>query len=279
MTAARVSAAVAVVSDGSALSTGHDRLPLLPALGGCAALLRELAGLDAIALPVAAADARQLAASLRSLPVDIGAIALLRTDPARARAAQQALRAAGCVPVVTEQDTTTVALTAALLTALRRTDTPPRASRVVVAGAARVPGLTRLLMAAGVGDIVSWDTTDAVAFPLSRIARGATAVIDLVDRAAALAHSASWHDPVTVIAPDGESPLLALPGLLTAAVSAPAPLRDGGEDVEVELAMACVRVLMEATPPDRLLPELSTPGLSAAVARAALATVENRQRQ
>src|SRR5204863_343141 len=77
------------------------------------------------------------------------------------------------IPIVTEEDTLGIALAAAALVTLRRGGIALADARVVVAGADKVPLLTLLLMAAGVGDIASWTTVDAEGFPLSGVARDA----------------------------------------------------------------------------------------------------------
>lgn len=123
-----------------------------------------MTGLRAVPLSVHAQDAGQLAARLGELPDDIGAIYLTHTDPVRARAAQRSVHEAGGVAVVTEQDSTAVALSAVLLTVLARVDRAPRSSQVVIAGAQSMPLLADLLMAAGIGDIISWNPADRTGF-------------------------------------------------------------------------------------------------------------------
>lgn len=262
----RVAAAVAVVSDGSGLrhrGRAVDPASVYPVLADYAELIHDLTGLPAHPLTATATDADHLAASLRGLPADIGAIALTHTDPARARAAQQTLRAVGGLPVVTDEDTTAIALAAAMLTSLARAGSTPSASKVVIAGAEHMPGLCVLLMAVGVGDIVSWREADAHVYPLHRVVHGAGIVIDLLGAARELTEAAGRSRP-TVIAPDDPAiHLLALPGLLSAVVRTSEPVLD------VSLYRVCALALAASTPRDRLLPDLADPAVTANIAHAA----------
>lgn len=123
--------------------------------------------------------------------------------------------------VVTDRAMTT---TAALLTALRCRGLSPGRSRVVIAGAATMPELRPLLLAAGVGCVTSWDRRDAVMFPLRWITRNAEAVVDLLGCSRELAEAASDHPELIIIFPDQTSwTRLALPGLLRAAATAQDP--------------------------------------------------------
>jgi malic enzyme len=256
----RVAGAVAVVSDGSGLrhrGRTADPASVHSVLAEYTELIHDLTGLPAHPLMVTATDDDHLAASLRGLPADIGAIALTHTDPARARAAQQTLRAVGGLPVVTDEDTTAIALAAAVLTSLARAGSTPLASKVVIAGAEHLPGMCALLMAVGIGDIVSWREADAHVYPLYRVVHGADVVIDLLGAARELTGA-------TVITPDDPAGrLLALPGLLSAVVQTPVPVLD------VSLYRVCALALAASTPRDRLLPDLADPAVTDNIAHAA----------
>jgi hypothetical protein len=92
-----------------------------------AAGLSARAGVPVWAAPLSARDADDLAAQLRGLPADTGAIFLTHTSPARARVAAHAVYETGGPPVLTDAETTTITLTAALLTTLAdRRDRPDR---------------------------------------------------------------------------------------------------------------------------------------------------------
>lgn len=145
---------------------------------------------------------------------------------------------------------TAAAATAALLTTLNRCGLSPERSRVVIVGAATMPMLCPLLLAAGFGCVTSWDRRDAITFPLRIITQNAEAVIDLLGCTRELAEAAEDHPELIIITPDKTSwALLALPGLLHAVTTAQHP-RVGVEDCH-----ACALALAAATPPDRLLPD------------------------
>jgi malate dehydrogenase (oxaloacetate-decarboxylating) len=265
---------VAVVSDGSALQ--HNGSPVTPEsvaplLHDDATRIHDLTGLPVLALPVAAQDAAQLAARLAGLPDHVAAVFLTETDPARARAAQHTLEQWGGPVVITDQDTTAIALAAATVTALRRAGRAPTGSRVVIAGADTMPVLCPLLMAVGVGDIGSWRQADALDYPLHRIARTADVVIDLVAAAGHLAAGSEDPSPVVLRTDDPGYPWLALPGLLTETVGSPRPWLD------IDIHRTCVLALAATTPPGALLPE-SDPSLTDLVASAVIRTLKDHAR-
>ncbi|NKE59901.1 hypothetical protein FXN61_25085 [Lentzea sp. PSKA42] len=212
-------------------------------IGATTAVLRRYAELieDQAGLPtrVIASDY-----GLHGLSPDVGAVLLVRTAPDRE---PKVRGAATGVPIVTDQDTTTIALTAALLTALTRAGRTPQASRVVIAGAHALPALCPVLLTAGIGDVTAWNPADALAFPLRRIASDADAVINLVGGGGRFA----WprHAAPSVIVPDtGRDPLLALPGLLQVLSLHP------HTRLTPQLQHACAIALSAATPPGEQLP-------------------------
>lgn len=258
-------AAVAVASDGSALTSMTDWEPAVVAvLNDYAAVLRHLAGLDAIAVPVLAGDGGELAACLGALPRRVGTIFLVDTDPARAATAQQVHAGPGGLPIVTDHDTTAIALTAATLTTLHRIGAAPAGSQVVISGANRQPALARLLVAAGIGDLVLWNETDAGALPLRTVVPDATAVIDLVGATASMVVDSA----TAMITPaDPDLALLAAPGLLRTVLQI--PHLDADPATRVNVHLACARALQATTPADRLVPELTDPDLTRRVTFAA----------
>lgn len=196
--------------------------------------------------------------SAHDLPADVRVVLLVRTEPGRTRKLRDSL--AGRT-VITDQDTTTIALTAELLTTLTRAGRAPEASRVVVAGADAMPSLSRLLLAAGIGDITTWNPVDALAYPLERIAARTDAVVDLVG---AGRFTGSRHAGPAVITPDHRrDPLLALPGLLRAITADPAA------PLNVDVQHACALALAAATPPGKRLPHEPDEILTRLVADAA----------
>jgi hypothetical protein len=203
------------------------------------------------------------------LPSNTGAVVLVGTPPA------PILEPRGPVPVLAEQDIAAIAVTAALLTALTRRGRAPRASRVVIAGADILPMLCRLLVAAGIGDITTWKTKDAVAFPLRRVAEGVDAVIDLLGVWPTHAPATVDSGEPAVIAPEAErDPLLALPGLVHAITQASETQAAVALDVEVHLA--CALALVMATPSDQQLPQVPDRALADRVADAATQALDAR---
>jgi hypothetical protein len=258
---------IAVVSDGSALT--HRGLvggaeSVEPVLRHWAALIHQCTGLVARPVYLAAQNAEDLTAGLRGLPRDIGVVFLIYTDPAHYSAATESEQH-GCSErcVVTDQAMTAAAATAALLTTLRRRGLSPGRSRVVIAGAATMPVLRSLLLAAGVGCVISWDRRDADTFPLRGITHNAEAIVDLVDCTRELAEAASDRLELVIIIPDQTSwVLLVLPGLLRAAATALDPKFD------IAGYHACALALVAATPPDRLLPDPRDPALTNTIEQA-----------
>ncbi|MCE7007004.1 hypothetical protein LWC34_29860 [Kibdelosporangium philippinense] len=251
---------VAVVSDGSSLADPDT--PVEPVLLEYSALIRDVAGLSTLVMPVEGDAPRQLQSTLGGLPSTVGAVFLPHVTPERAHVARLA---AGNTPVVTDHDTTAMALTAALLTTLTRAGRPLTSGRVVIAGANTMPMLSPLLVTAGVGDITTWNRADAVAFPLHRIAAQSDAVIDLLG-----GHSTAFdapREPVMITRDDPRIPLLALPGLLRALTHVP------HAKLDIDVYHACALALVMATPPELQLPDGPDRVLTSRVADAATATV------
>lgn len=174
---------------------------------------------------------------------------VLRVQLDDTNAAPEPIPVVGRNRVVTDQAMTAAAATAALLTNLRRRGLSPGRSRVVIAGAATMPVLRPLLLAAGFGCVISWDRRDAVTFPLRWITRHAEAVVDLLGCTRELAEMTSDHPELVIITPDRSWALLALPGLLRAVTTV--------QDHRIDIAgyHACAVALVAATPPDRQLPD------------------------
>jgi hypothetical protein len=237
--------ALAVVSDAS----DYHRDPgssVLTGLLGTAELVREHIGMAATAVLVTADNVEELTAELRRLAPGFGAVYLLHTDQVRARAAQHLL--SDTVPVITDRQTTAVALVAALLTTLDRAGIAPAAGRVVIAGTERNPLVATLAAAVGIGEIDSWGLGDAPNFPLRRLTRRGAVVIDLLDSTALRGPVEALDPPPLLVSADGPgAALAALPGLLAAA-------RTSGHPPDVAACLACARALAELTPTDQAHP-------------------------
>jgi hypothetical protein len=260
ITAGGVARTVTVVSDGSDMH-GEPGAAVRTGLLRAAALLREHTGMKAQAVLVSAESSEELIAELRGLPGNISGVYLVHTDPVRARAVQAAL--SGALPVITDRQTLAVAALAATLTTLTRAEVAPAAGHAVIVGAERDRLVAALAVAAGIGEISSWGLDDAHCFPLHVLTRKATVVIDLLGSAAHRRLTDRMTDtlgpPTRVVSVDDPTvALLALPGLLAAAVAA-------GRAPDLTLCLACAHALAQCTPLDRTLPALSGLGAGAAV--------------
>lgn len=243
---------LAVVSDGSDFHR-EGGTGVLSGLLSTAALVREHSGTGATAMLITADNVAELTAELRRAAPGFSAVYLMHTNPVRGRAAQSAL--ANTVAVITDRQTTAVALIAALLSTLDRAGTAPAAARVVIAGAQHNPLVAALAVATGIGEIDSWNLGDAHNFPLRAFARRGAVVIDLLGSAALSSQDAALDPPIPRITlDDPRAPLLALPGLLAAAHAWGPP--------DVATCLACARALAEPTPAGQPLPGLPQAGRS-----------------
>ncbi|GLZ27895.1 hypothetical protein Lesp02_00850 [Lentzea sp. NBRC 105346] len=239
--------------------SGH----VVAVVGGVGATSGVLRTYASVVEDMAGLETRVIASDygLHDLAPDIGAVVLVRTAPERAQRLRDSLTG---LPVVTDQDTTAIALAAAVHNTLSRIGRAPEASRIVIAGARTMPALCPLLLAAGIGDITTWNPRDAMVFPLRRIAADADAVINLVGGGGRFA----WprHDTPAVIVPDpGRDPLLALPGLLRALT------QDSFIQLTVDVQHACAMALAAVTPSGHQLPRWPEPSLVTQIADAAAA--------
>jgi malic enzyme len=255
-------ASVAIVSDASGPGHQPPGASVWAAVVEAAGLIDRLTGLPAVPLVVeATGDAEQLARRLRGLPPEVRAVYLTGTEPGRAHQVQRHVHEADGPSLLTEQDATAVVLTAALLVRLTRAHRAPQACQVIIAGARALPPLPSLLVVAGVGDVISWNPADRASFPLPALARHAHALIDLLDGTADVTQAIANHPHLAIITP-GEC-LLAVPGLLHTLAAAAHPV------LTVDVLHAAAAALTALTPPAQLLPELTDPDLTRAVADAA----------
>lgn len=229
----------------------------------CVTLLEELADLRAIVAPLIAGDTAR--AVCNALPADIAAVYLTSIDPRPADVIQAELARTRRLPVITNEQTTAIALTVAVLNLLTQAGKSPSASRLVIVESSPMPTLCPLLVAVGIGDITNWHPTDALAFPLRRIARLADAVIDpLADGVPLVEPSSDPDQPPLIAGGDPAFPLLALPGLLSAVLRAP------DRPPDIDTYHACVLALVSCTPPGELLPSLLDPDLTPTLTRLAV---------
>jgi hypothetical protein len=272
---------VAVVSDGAADNSTRNARTSDSTLGSTldvtlrryAAGIHDLAGLPTRAIRLRADTGIQdFQERLRRGPSDIAAVILIRTDPARARAAQAA--SVG-LPVITDLDATAITVSAAVLTTLTRAGRTPASARVVIAGANSVPVLCPLLVAAGIGDITTWNVDDAVSFPLLGVAANADVVINLLaDRSeipALPVLCAAHTDPMVITPNPRHDPLLVLPGLTRALVNTPSVSWSPAatDNYYTETCLASALTLVMATPPQHTLPTQAQRQLTDRIAEAA----------
>jgi malate dehydrogenase (oxaloacetate-decarboxylating) len=229
-------------------------------LGEHAALLGELSGLDTVAVPVAGETAACLSSVSSALPPDTTAIYLTDTDPRGRRLLTADLVNTGML-IITSDQMTAIALTAALLTHLGRIGVHPRVSRAVIVEPEIVPSLYPLLVAAGIGDVTWRNPINAHDLEPHRFIRLTDAVIDpRQGRPSPLWQAAESGHPLLITANDPTHPMLVLPGLLRAALRAGRIARfDNGT------YYACARALMACTSLGELLPSLHDPDLTQAV--------------
>lgn len=272
-------AGLAIIGDGSGLrGTGtSDHAAVRAALSADARLLNRDTALKVFPIVVAARDETELGTALRVLPDEVTTVFLARTDPRRARAVQREMARTGGALTILEQDTTGIALAAAVVVALRRRDVAPASGRVVVAGADLLPSLVPLLTALGVGEVVSWRKSDGIGYPPPRIIHGATAVIDLRGTTSTRSSGVDGEiAPEIITAHNPETHLLALPGLLHALRSHPEFRFASDSPVQLEISRVCALALAALTPTGRLQPDLAglslTRTVSLAVADALKAT-------
>jgi hypothetical protein len=160
--------------------------------------------------------------------------------------------------VLTDEDTTAIALTAAALVYLRRLGRDPYRSRILIAGTIRMPMLAPLLLASGFPDLTLWNAPDAAWFPLHRAARDAAVVIDLL-REDPPGNTAGTVGPGTaeldLDRPEGsvitrhrlQHRALIAPGLLRAAAENPAGTLLSG----LSVYQVCAEAVARAMPPRR----------------------------
>ncbi len=157
---------VAVVSDGSAVLGLGDIGPeaALPVMEGKAILFKELADVDAWPLCLSTTDTDQIIETVKSLAVGFGGINLEDISAPRCFEIEERLKEELDIPVFhDDQHGTAVVVTAALFNALKIVDKNIGEIRAVVTGAgASGVATTRMLVAAGLRDIIAFDRRGAV---------------------------------------------------------------------------------------------------------------------
>ncbi|HYU04280.1 MAG TPA: NADP-dependent malic enzyme [Jatrophihabitantaceae bacterium] len=157
---------VAVVSDGTAvLGLGNiGPAAALPVMEGKAALFREFAGLDAVPIVLATTDADEIVRVVEQIAPSFGGINLEDISAPRCFEIEDRLRDRLRIPVFhDDQHGTAVVVLAALRNAATVTGRELSDLRVVVSGAgAAGVACTKMLLAAGIGDIAVADSRGVV---------------------------------------------------------------------------------------------------------------------
>jgi malate dehydrogenase (oxaloacetate-decarboxylating) len=160
------SSAVAVVSDGTAVLGLGDIGPeaSLPVMEGKAILFRQLAGVNAVPLVLDCTDTDEIVETVARLAPAFGGINLEDISAPRCFEIERRLQERLDIPVFhDDQHGTAVVTLAALWNAARVTGRELRELRAVVAGAgASGIAVARILLDAGIGDIVACDSRGVV---------------------------------------------------------------------------------------------------------------------
>src|SRR5215207_1584959 len=157
---------VAVVSDGSAVLGLGDIGPggALPVMEGKAILFKEFAGVDAFPICLDTKDVEEIILIVRAIAPVFGGINLEDISAPRCFEIERRLRELLDIPVFhDDQHGTAIVVLAALLNALKVVHKRLEAIKVVVGGVGAAGiAVTKILLAAGVRDIVGCDRLGAV---------------------------------------------------------------------------------------------------------------------
>lgn len=201
--------AIAVVSDGSALTVVDGTATLALVLTGYANLLRYLTGLQVDVCPVGEDGGDELATRVQAVARDYRCVFLTHAEPARSEDIQRRSRRWGGGCVVTDHDAMAIALAAAAQAALAGRGGVARDNKVLAVGSRQLPALAGLLVASGVGDLVLWNAAGSA--PGS--AAHADVIIDVLGGVAPRAATG----PVVITRGDAHAAPYAAAGVLSAA--------------------------------------------------------------
>src|SRR5215207_1810820 len=153
---------VAVVSDGTAvLGLGNiGPVASLPVMEGKACLFKEFGGLDAVPIVLDTTDVDTIVETVAAIAPSFGGINLEDISAPRCFEIEERLRERLSIPVMhDDQHGTAIVVLAALRNAAKVVGRPISDLRVVVSGAgAAGVACTRILLAAGIGDIAVADS-------------------------------------------------------------------------------------------------------------------------
>src|SRR3954449_10528624 len=158
---------VAVVSDGTAVLGLGDIGPeaAMPVMEGKALLFKEFAGIDAWPLCLATKDVDEIVTIVKAIAPGFGGINLEDISAPRCFEIEERLRAELDIPVFhDDQHGTAVVTYAAIVNALKVVGKAPADVRVVITGAgAAGVAVARILLSAGIEDVVVCDRLGAIA--------------------------------------------------------------------------------------------------------------------
>jgi malate dehydrogenase (oxaloacetate-decarboxylating) len=157
---------VAVVSDGTAVLGLGDIGPeaAMPVMEGKAMLFKEFGGVDAFPLCLATKDVDEIVRTVKAVAPGFGGINLEDISAPRCFEIERRLREELDIPVFhDDQHGTAVVVLAAFLNALRVVDKRPEDVSVVIVGAGAAGiACTKILLAAGVQNIIGTDRQGAI---------------------------------------------------------------------------------------------------------------------
>src|SRR3954449_12286386 len=157
---------VAVVSDGTAVLGLGDIGPAaaMPVMEGKAMLFKEFAGVDAFPICLDTKDPDEIVATVKAVAPGFGGINLEDISAPRCFAIEQRLKDELDIPVFhDDQHGTAIVVLAALLNALKLTGKRLEDLKVLVVGlGAAGVAVTKILLEAGVRDVVGCDSRGAV---------------------------------------------------------------------------------------------------------------------
>ena len=190
-----ISNTVAIVTDGTAVLGLGDigAKAAMPVMEGKAVLFKQFGGVDAVPLCLDTVDVAEIVETVVRLAPSFGGINLEDISAPRCFEIEDQLKQRLDIPVFhDDQHGTAVVVLAALENALRLTGRLMETTRVVVSGAgAAGVAVTRILLAAGIRDVVVLDRSGVLAStrgPLNDSKRGiAEATADLTGREGSLA--------------------------------------------------------------------------------------------
>jgi malate dehydrogenase (oxaloacetate-decarboxylating) len=262
---------VAVVSDGTAvLGLGNiGPAAALPVMEGKAALFSEFAGLNAIPIVLGTTDPDEIVETVVHLAPSFGGINLEDISAPRCFEIEDRLRARLPIPVFhDDQHGTAIVVLAALRNAAIVTGRSLSDLRVVVSGAgAAGVACTRILLAAGIGDIAVADSRGIVHLGRQDLTAVKESMARTTNRHAAIVATGRSDYPNQI------NNVLAFPGVFCGAFDAGA--RSITENMKLAAATALSEVVADSLAPDHIVPtpfdSRVAPAVAAAVAAQARA--------